>query len=145
MIFELFYRFSLTFPRKFLILTIVIWSQILVRTEIAGGPVGPPLIFKGSNELNKPYLNYQQQIDKLKKQGLLINDEEYAIGKLTDKNIGTHSFRKFFVNEIYKDNGCDIALVQQLLQHSSVAITQRYIGISSLTQEKALQNHIRLM
>ncbi|SCY53118.1 Phage integrase family protein, partial [Lachnospiraceae bacterium XPB1003] len=47
--------------------------------------------------------------------------------------------------EIYKDNGYDIALVQQLLQHSSIAITQRYIGISSQMQEKALQNHIKLL
>lgn len=43
--------------------------------------------------------------------------------------IGTHSFRKFFATEIYRENGCDIALVQQLLQHSSVATTQRYIGV----------------
>lgn len=61
------------------------------------------------------------------------------------QNIGTHSFRKFFATEIYKDNGYDIALVQQLLQHSSIAITQRYIGISSQMQEKALQNHIKLL
>ena len=60
-------------------------------------------------------------------------------------HIGTHSFRKFFATEIYKDNGYDIALVQQLLQHSSIAITQRYIGISSQMQEKALQNHIKLL
>lgn len=43
--------------------------------------------------------------------------------------IGTHSFRKFFATEIYNENGCDIVLVQKLLQHSSVATTQRYIGI----------------
>lgn len=61
------------------------------------------------------------------------------------QNIGTHSFRKFFATEIYKDNGYNIALVQQLLQHSSIAITQRYIGISSQMQEKALQNHIKLI
>jgi len=61
------------------------------------------------------------------------------------QNIGTHSFRKFFATEIYKDNGYNIALVQQLLQHSSIAITQRYIGISSQMQEKALQNHIKLL
>lgn len=61
------------------------------------------------------------------------------------QNIGTHSFRKFFATEIYKDNGYNIALVQQLLQHSSVAITQRYIGISSEIQEKALQGHIQLL
>lgn len=43
--------------------------------------------------------------------------------------IGTHSFRKFFATQIYNENGCDIVLVQKLLQHSSVATTQRYIGI----------------
>ena len=59
--------------------------------------------------------------------------------------IGTHSFRKYFATEIYKDNNYNIILVQQLLQHSSVAITQRYIGIASEIQEKALLNHIRLM
>ncbi len=61
------------------------------------------------------------------------------------QNIGTHSFRKFFATEIYKNNDFNIVLVQQLLQHSSVAITQRYIGISSEMQEKALQEHINLL
>ncbi len=61
------------------------------------------------------------------------------------QHIGTHSFRKFFATSIYKDNDYNIALVQQLLQHSSVAITQRYIGISSKMQEDALQKHIRLL
>ena len=60
-------------------------------------------------------------------------------------HIGTHSFRKFFATEIYKDNDYNIALVQQLLQHSSVAITQRYIGITSEMQEKAIQNHVKLL
>ncbi len=68
-----------------------------------------------------------------------------VVDYLDIRNIGTHSFRKYFATEIYKDNGYNIALVQQLLQHSSVAITQRYIGITSEMQEKALQNHVRLM
>ena len=45
------------------------------------------------------------------------------------EGIGTHSFRKWYATEIYQNNGHDIALVQTLLQHSSAAITQRYIGI----------------
>ena len=61
------------------------------------------------------------------------------------EDIGTHSFRKFFATEIYKNNDYNIVLVQQLLQHSSVAITQRYIGISSEMQERALQGHINLI
>ena len=61
------------------------------------------------------------------------------------KNIGTHSFRKFFATEIYLNNDYNIALVQQLLQHSSLAVTQRYIGITSEQQEKALQEHVMLL
>ena len=45
------------------------------------------------------------------------------------EGISTHSFRKWYATEIYKANGYDIALVQRLLQHSSAAVTQRYIGI----------------
>ena len=41
------------------------------------------------------------------------------------------------VTEIYKANGYDIALVQRLLQHSSAATTQRYIGIEPQRIEQA--------
>ena len=61
------------------------------------------------------------------------------------QNIGTHSFRKFFATEIYLNNNYNIVLVQQLLQHSSVAVTQKYIGISSQQMEQALDEHIRLI
>lgn len=60
------------------------------------------------------------------------------------KDIGTHSFRKFFATEIYKNNDYNILLVQKLLQHSTVAVTQRYISLSSKEIETALKNHIRL-
>ncbi|WP_026667593.1 tyrosine-type recombinase/integrase [Butyrivibrio sp. AE2005] len=59
-------------------------------------------------------------------------------------NIGTHSFRKFYATDIYNHNNHDIMLVQQLLQHSSVATTQRYIRISSQMQEEAILNHMIL-
>lgn len=68
------------------------------------------------------------------------------LNKVTDyldlKNIGTHSFRKFYATDIYEKNGHDIVLVQKLLQHSSSATTQRYIGIMSEKVEKAIQNHL---
>ena len=71
------------------------------------------------------------------------------LAKVTDylgyENIGTHSFRKFFATEIYLNNNYNIVLVQQLLQHSSVAITQKYVGITSEMQEKALMEHINLI
>ena len=59
--------------------------------------------------------------------------------------ISTHSFRKFFATQIYQKNGYDIALVQRLLQHSSAAITQRYIGIEPQRIEKAIEGHAELI
>ena len=60
------------------------------------------------------------------------------------ENISTHSFRKFYATEIYNDNGYNIVLVQQLLQHSSAAVTQRYIGIQQQELEKAIEGHLML-
>ena len=59
-------------------------------------------------------------------------------------NIGTHSFRKFFATQIYIKSGYNLILVQQLLQHSSPNVTQRYIGINSKQIEEALQGHLYL-
>lgn len=59
--------------------------------------------------------------------------------------ISTHSFRKWYATEIYKNNGYDIALVQRLLQHSSATTTQRYIGIEPQRIEEAIENHANLL
>jgi integrase len=61
------------------------------------------------------------------------------------EGISTHSFRKWYATEIYKNNGYDIALVQRLLQHSSAAVTQRYIGIEPQRIEAAIEGHAQLL
>lgn len=61
------------------------------------------------------------------------------------ENISTHSFRKFYATEIYKNNDYNIVLVQTLLQHSSPAITQRYIGLQPKEVEDAILGHMRLL
>lgn len=61
------------------------------------------------------------------------------------EGISTHSFRKFFATNIYRDSNYNIALVQTLLQHSSAAITQRYLGIGSAELEQAIQKNINLL
>ena len=58
--------------------------------------------------------------------------------------ISTHSFRKYYATEIYKNSNYNIALVQQLLQHSSAAVTQRYIGIQQKELEDAIEGHLKL-
>lgn len=61
------------------------------------------------------------------------------------ENISTHSFRKYFATDCYERSGHDIALVQTLLQHSSAAITQRYINVSPDRIDKALSEHSSLI
>ena len=61
------------------------------------------------------------------------------------EGISTHSFRKWYATEIYKSSGYDIVLVQRLLQHSSAAVTQRYIGIEQQRIEAAIEGHAQLL
>ena len=71
----------------------------------------------------------------------LISVSEKAIQKqlriickyLELENIGTHSFRKLFASTQYEASNNDIYAVKELLNHSSIATTQRYIRVS---QEK---------
>ena len=58
--------------------------------------------------------------------------------------VGTHSFRKFFAVSIYMENDYNVELVRQLLQHSSVAVTQHYLSVEPKIVEQALQKHIVL-
>lgn len=61
------------------------------------------------------------------------------------EGISTHSFRKWYATEIYKANGYDISLVQRLLQHSSAAVTQRYIGMEPQRIEAAIEKHVYMI
>ena len=60
-------------------------------------------------------------------------------------NISTHSFRKYFATQIYINNNYNVALVRELLQHSDLKTTQKYINIRTEEIEKALNNHIHLL
>ena len=59
--------------------------------------------------------------------------------------ISTHSFRKYFAIQIYINNGYNIELMRQLLQHSSTPVTQKYIGIQQKQVEDALRGHIKIV
>ena len=54
------------------------------------------------------------------------------------RSFGSHSYRKYFATRVYLDNEMNIMIVKTLLQHSSVAVTKRYIGLSQKTVEDAL-------
>jgi len=60
-------------------------------------------------------------------------------------NVSTHSFRKFYANEIFNNSHQNIELVRTLLQHSTIAITQKYLGVSSKEIEDAISNHVHII
>ena len=122
------------------------------RLDITEKKTGKSRTFTVVPELYNYMLEYATD-NGISKQAKLFDISERAVQKqlkivcdhLGYENIGTHSFRKFYATEIYKNNNYDIELVRHLLQHSSTAITQRYIGISSATVEQAINNHICLL
>lgn len=58
--------------------------------------------------------------------------------------VGSHSFRKGFATNVYVNNHYNIELVRTLLQHSSVTVTQRYIGIGTKELEDAITKNVCL-
>lgn len=91
------------------------------------------------NSIGKKDLIFQISERMVQKQLKIVCDY------LGYEGISTHSFRKWYATEIYRSNGYDITLVQRLLQHSSAAVTQRYIGIEPQRIESAIENHAYLL
>lgn len=59
--------------------------------------------------------------------------------KLGIEEIGTHTLRKTFGYWHYKQNK-DVALLQELFNHSAPSITLKYIGINQDTMDKTIEN-----
>ncbi|MFT5872980.1 MAG: site-specific recombinase XerD [Clostridium sp.] len=55
------------------------------------------------------------------------------------------NMKKYFVTQIYINNNYNVALVRELLQHSDLKTTQKYINIRTEEIEKALNKHIHLL
>ena len=122
------------------------------RLEIVEQKTGKSRIFTVPLVIQQYIENYCLR-NGLRRDELIFPLTERAIQKqlkivcdyLGFEGISTHSFRKWYATEIYKNSGYDIALVQRLLQHSSAATTQRYIGIEPQRIEAAIQGHAQLL
>ena len=122
------------------------------RLEIVEQKTGKSRVFTVPLVIQQYIENYCLR-NGLRRDELIFPLTERAIQKqlkivcdyLGFEGISTHSFRKWYATEIYKNSGYDIALVQRLLQHSSAATTQRYIGMESQRIEAAIQNHAQLL
>lgn len=59
-----------------------------------------------------------------------IVKEAFAIAGIADDGrLGTHSLRKTFARKVYAHAGKDLMVLKKALNHSSVAITQRYLEV----------------
>ena len=122
------------------------------RLEIVEQKTGKSRVFTVPLVIQQYIENYCLR-NGLRRDELIFPLTERAIQKqlkivcdyLGFEGMSTHSFRKWYATEIYKNSGYDIALVQRLLQHSSAAVTQCYIGIEPQKIEEAIQNHAQLL
>ena len=104
-------------------------------------------------EINTYIVNLVMQYaidNKLDKTDKLFNITVRAVQKqlkiicnyLELENISTHSFRKMYATLQYELNNHNIELVKELLNHSSIATTQRYIRVSQQAINNASKNFI---
>lgn len=122
------------------------------RLEITEQKTGKRRVFTVPLVIQQYIENYCLR-NSIRRDELIFPITERAIQKqlhivcdyLGYEGISTHSFRKWYATEIYKHSGYDIAIVQRLLQHSSAAVTQRYIGIEPQRIEAAIAGHTQLL
>lgn len=122
------------------------------RLDISEKKTDKPRTFTVPDEIREYINDYRIRHHMTEKQRLFDLSErqiqkhlQATCEYLGFSDISTHSFRKYFATEIYIQNDYNIELVRQLLQHSSTAVTQKYIGIQQKQVENALQNHIKIV
>jgi integrase len=117
------------------------------RREISIGKSLRESIQNTYNELKQPYregLVFQYTIQYTN----LLLKEGGRIEKIKNKNISTHSLRKSGSRFIWENNGhSDEYLIKlsSILNHSSTAITRRYLGISRQEISDIYQSFDELM
>lgn len=117
------------------------------RLDIVERKTGKSRTFTVPDSIYTFLLEYSYDIHA-GKDDKLFNIGERAVQKqlkivcdhLQIETVSTHSFRKTFATYIYQNSDHDIELVCELLQHSSIRTTRRYIGISDKDKEAALQS-----
>jgi len=85
-------------------------------------------LFQSRNGINKPISRIQAY--------RILKNISYKIGL---EDIGTHTLRKTFGYWHYQQNK-DVALLQELFNHSAPSITLKYIGLSQDNLDSTIQN-----
>jgi len=133
-------------------LTDIIRDGNRYRLDITEEKTGKPRTFTVPHEVYSYLCDYAIK-SGLPKTAHLFSITERAVQKhlknatdhLSLSRISTHSFRKFFATRIYQNNGHNVILVQKILQHSTAAVTQKYIGIQQKDIEDALTMNVKII
>ena len=119
------------------------------------------IIEQKTNKIKRFLINSSLKIE-IDKYIRLMSDEEYLFQSRKGENkpisrvqayrilnsaaenvglqeVGTHTLRKTFGYWHYKQNK-DVALLQQIFNHSSPSVTLRYIGINEDIKDKSIEN-----
>ena len=91
--------------------------------------------YAAANEVGKTDLLFTIKVRGLQK-NLKIVSEHLGL-----QNVSTHSFRKFYAMRMFENNDYNFEIVRELLQHSTVAVTQKYLGVTSKQVANAIDNH----
>ena len=81
-----------------------------------------------SSEYPKNHISIKQFYKVIRRVGDLLNIDY----------LGTHTMRKTGAYRVYVQSNYDIGLVMSLLNHSSQAMTLRYLGLDQVSKEKKL-------
>ncbi|MGL4425247.1 MAG: tyrosine-type recombinase/integrase [Cetobacterium sp.] len=73
--------------------------------------------------------DYKKYVSAISRKVQRAIKDSCKINNIDNSHISSHSFRKYYATTVYRRSNNDIMLVSQLLNHSSVAITQKYLGI----------------
>lgn len=80
--------------------------------------------------------------------GLGVRTVQHYLKEVVDhlglKGIGSHSARKLFSISLYENTG-SIEAVRQILNHSTIAVSQAYISVKPQLIEEALKAHVKLV
>ncbi len=116
--------------------------------DIIEEKTGKPRNFDVPNIVYNSVQSYAEE-NKLGKSDLLFSIKVRGLQKnlkivseyLGLENVSTHSFRKFYAMRIFENNDYNFEIVRELLQHSNVAVTQKYLGVTSKQVKNAIDNH----
>ena len=92
-------------------------------------------LYADDNELGKHDLLFNIKVRGLQKNLKIVTTY------LGLDNVCTHSFRKFYAMRMFENNDYNFEIVRELLQHSNVAVTQKYLGVTSKQVKNAIDNH----